>query len=241
MFINLSIENAVDVLERYFEDIQERKYYINDVTINLSFYFYNIPTFYKECIQKYISCVELIFANMEDDKYKILNEWKIVLVHDGIFFSDIFTIKDVIFIKKSKIYEFITMNNLNENFIKDMTRARLNVIFYNNFSLWKKYIEEQNICKIINISKYKLKHKYKLYKNIEYSFMEKNIIIYSNHYTYTEKITDSTVLFSPYYETVINKINIENNSMYLDKQDIMDDLYINPFDKMKIEFIKKYF
>lgn len=242
MLINISKPNAVSIMERYFEDIKHRNYYLNDSDKNISEYISSQPQNYINLVERYIHYIDEVFNRIDDIKFKSPNNyWKCVLVEDGIFFDNIFTIEDIIFIKKSKLLEIYTMFDLNNDFIIELVNARLNTLFYINFGLWKEYIENNNSYKIMDIINYKLEYNFEIYKNIEYSFMDKFFVIYENQYVFVDKVVDTIVKFCPYYDKKIFRIEIQDNTIKLHEEENNDYFNINPFDKIKRRFISNYF
>ena len=245
MLYSFSKENALILLNEYLKSTN-LNFYISNTNINLSEYinfdhvtYHNLLSKYKEEIDN-----KLKYCN-NDNKYNITTNWSYILFEDGLFFDNVFVIKNVMFIRRKLLNTLLYKNNLDDVFLKELFLNRINVIFYTNFELWKPFVEEHYLCKILYVKNYVIDDEKMIYKNTKSSFLNDYLITYSNNnYTIINKVVSSVLEFSPFYDKILYKIQFDDNKIHLTKEEninLSNIAYIDPFDIIKENLIKLLF
>ena len=242
MLYSFSKENALILLNDYLKSTNI-KFYISNTNINLSEYINFDHITYHNLLSKYTEDIDnkLEYYN-NDEKFNITTNWSYILFEDGLFFDNIFVIKNVMFIRRKLLNTLLYKNNLDNEFLKELFHNRINVIFYTNFELWKPFIEENYLCKILYVKNYIIDDEKMIYKNTKSSFLNDYLITYSNiNYTFINKVVSTVLEYSPFYDKFLYKIQFDDNKIHLIKEEINDVSYIDPFDSIKENLINKYF
>ena len=244
-------DDVVKKLNNYLKTIEKDEigYYIK--TENIEKYIYSNTFNFSNILKKYIIIVNELLENNFNNELFLLNDenkkWNISIVHDEIFFENIFVLENIIFIRFSKIIDIIenSVKNINIDFLKEMVKARIYTIQYYNFEKWKLHIEKNNNCIIVKKINFIKNNEFKILKNINTSFLDDYYCIHGEdndiNYIIVKNIIDSNIKYLPYYNTKIIKVN--ENIIDFDEIIAVDifDNFIDYFEEYNIEIINNIF
>lgn len=245
----------------------ELKYYLNFIYCEKKFDihdFFRSNIFDESYIQlkDFINDYLLVIINKFKlfDKLMLINNIKISFITDLIYFEDIFIIYDTIYINYGyilRMYDFINENKYNLSdkiyvhddkfysieLLKKLSNNIIFIIQYLNKIEWTQYLNEE--MNYLIIDKYHLifkEHNYIQFKNPNISWLDKFVPIINingtNYCAIDQIINSDTHEYSPYYETVIYKIDSSNVMI---KTDVLLDIDANPFNTIANNLTNKLF
>jgi hypothetical protein len=232
----ISQDNVIIEIKKYINTLKEEEIEYYMLSPDIEKYIFKNTFNFKNLLKKYIIKINQLL-NCYDSELFILdgckNNWNLCIINDGLFFEDIFVLKNIIFIRFSKIIDIVELRlkkELNIDFIEKLMKSRIYVIQYYNFYKWIEHIENNNNCKIVKKINFIQNNDFCILKDINISFMDNYYCIFGEdiEYIIVNKIInsgDNDSKYFSYYDTKIIKVN----DNIIDFDEIIENVNIENF------------
>lgn len=211
----------------------------------------------KNMLNQYLIICKEKLSGFDNEFVKYPNNISVCITEDKVFWDDIFTLKNIIYINYSKFIEvyfkketdynsvsevYITENGIYDmELIKQLFKSILYISMYNNIDSWIKKITLELNCDILykNNINWASDSQINLFQNPNTDFISEFFIItYSNDnktWVTLDIIEPTLTKYQPYITTILFEIEFKDGKLSLTRTNTPTSFSGNPF----VDFVEK--
>lgn len=237
-------------------------YYINTKSLSIADYLDNTiiePKDFelKNMLNQYLIMCKEKLSGFDNEFIKYPNNILVCMTKDKVYWDDVFTLKNIIYINYSKLVEifykketdynsvsevYITENGIYDmELVKQLFKSIIYTSMYNNLDTWIKKITLQLNCDILykNNITWESDSQINLFQNPNTDFISEFFIItYSNDnktLVTLDTIEPTLTKYQPYITSILFEIEFKDGKLILTKANAPINFSGNPF----VDFVEK--